>query len=154
MTRIAAGLVSLLAAACSCEGEVGRPARPGFADETIELCASGTAGVAVRTRRGGTFQIAIVDACGEVLASCTTPDVFAADAVATIRIAGEELIAEGCVLAAGEGTTVRARFLPADGGEEDVESYDARLVRCRDGGTPGRDAGTCARQDGGRRDGG
>jgi hypothetical protein len=134
----ASWLPLLLLAGCSCEASTGRPPPGGFESPSIALCTAGTTAASVRTRSGGRLELEVLDACGRVLRSCAPPDVFAANAVASVRVAGSEILAEGCVLAASDATTLRARFrVRRDGAMEAMpEEWDARLIGCSDAEPP------------------
>jgi hypothetical protein len=127
--------LTLLAAGCTCEASHGRPPQPGFETEDISLCTSGTAAASVRTRNGGRLELQILDACRRVLRSCAPLDVFAANAVASVRISGSELLAEGCVLSAADGSYLRAVFVPRDASASDLEHWDTSIRGCSDAAT-------------------
>ena len=150
MIRGARGSTSLLALTLvGCASSASAPA-PGFEQTMVELCDPETRGVPVHTVAGGYLVIEVIDPCGVALQRCQGPDFFAAGATATLRVAGTDLLVEGCSIPAMGGSRLRASFL-GEGSATPGESYEVALVaEClptprgcgSDAGAPPADGGT------------
>ena len=104
---------------------------------------AGTSSVSVHTNGGGRMTLRVVGGCfGDPM--CESTDLFAPDAWATVRVAGTELLVDGCApISAVSGTDLEVTFRPTAG---ELETYSIPLVgACLDAGpggcTPPRDGG-------------
>jgi hypothetical protein len=129
LTRlVAVGLLvsSLLVWSGACSSVDAGRSSYGFSARSIELCTPVTTSIPVRTREGGVLVLELVDACGEVRATCESTEVYGREVQATIRYADTRVGAGACLLSATGSTHLRAVFVDERNTAAE-ESYEISL---------------------------
>jgi hypothetical protein len=135
-------VVIVAVALSACSSDLGPTDDMGpFDREVVEMCGATTSSVGVYTSGGGRMSIEL-HRPGCSTTGCEGSDVYASGAWATIRVAGPDLLLEGCDPVSAVGADrLRVTFAPDDGAEP--ETHEIGLVgECIAG--PG-----CAATDGG-----
>ena len=113
--------------AVGCNNDLGSTEEGGgFDREVVAMCSSTTTAVGVRTDGGGRLAIEL-HRPGCSTTGCEGSDVYASGSWATIRIAGPDLLLEGCDPVTAVGAD-RLRVTFTKPAESEVESYEIGLV--------------------------